>query len=159
MGQKRGRGTTTRRSQEYKESSKKSLNGSFRPKVLRSERLAACCVLAALLSPRQGFQPNRWRESLACITANQQSRHMGGFQRCPRREAELFLQDFSNDVDLYSGCYCWGSNNLSQITGFHLTSMLETKWDKMIDGLFLGGNVALSHREWFPVWQGLTRRK
>jgi|GEM_PF-3952337 len=28
----------------------------------------ACCALAALLSPRQGFQPNRWRESLACIT-------------------------------------------------------------------------------------------
>ena len=52
-------------------------------KVLRSERLAACCAQAALLAPRQGFQPNRRHESLACITANQQSRHMGGFQRCP----------------------------------------------------------------------------
>ena len=56
---------------------------SSEPKVFRFERLAACCALAALLSPRQGFQPNRWRESLACITANRQSRHMGGFQRCP----------------------------------------------------------------------------
>ena len=56
---------------------------SSEPKVFRFERLATCCALAALLSPRQGFQPNRWRESLACITANRQSRHMGGFQRCP----------------------------------------------------------------------------
>ena len=57
---------------------------SSEPKVYRFERLAACCALAALLSPRQGFQPNRWRESLACITANRQSRHMRGFQRCPK---------------------------------------------------------------------------
>jgi|GEM_PF-2367426 len=56
---------------------------SSEPKVYRFERLAACCALAALLSPRQGFQPIRWRESLACITANRQSRHMRGFQRCP----------------------------------------------------------------------------
>ena len=56
---------------------------SSEPKVFRFERLATCCALAALLSPRQGFQPNRWRESLACITANRQSRHMGGFQRDP----------------------------------------------------------------------------
>ena len=56
---------------------------SSEPKVFRFERLAACCALAALLSPRQGFQPNRWRESLACITANRQSRHMGSLQRCP----------------------------------------------------------------------------
>ena len=56
---------------------------SSEPKLFRFERLATCCALAALLSPRQGFQPNRWRESLACITANWQSRHMGGFQRCP----------------------------------------------------------------------------
>ena len=56
---------------------------SSEPKVFRFDRLAACCALAALRSPRQGFQPNRWRESLACITANLQSRHMGGFQRCP----------------------------------------------------------------------------
>ena len=56
---------------------------SSEPKVFRFERLAACCALAALLSPRQGFQPNRWRESLACITASRQSRHMGGFKRCP----------------------------------------------------------------------------
>jgi hypothetical protein len=27
-------------------------------KVFRFERLAACCALAALLSPRQGFQLN-----------------------------------------------------------------------------------------------------
>jgi hypothetical protein len=57
-------------------------------KVFRFERLAACCALAALLSPRQGFQPNRWRESLACITANRQSRHMGGFQRCPVEQGD-----------------------------------------------------------------------
>ena len=56
---------------------------SSETKVRRSDRLAACCALAALLSPRQGFQPNRWRESLACITANRQSRHKGGFQRMP----------------------------------------------------------------------------
>ena len=59
---------------------------SSEPKVFRFERLAACCALVALLSPRQGFQPNRWRESLACITANRQSRHMRGFQRCPKDE-------------------------------------------------------------------------
>jgi hypothetical protein len=41
------------------------------------------CALAALISPRQGFQPNRWRESLACITANRQSQHMEVFQMCP----------------------------------------------------------------------------
>jgi len=57
--------------------------GTFVFELPRSERLAASCALAALLSPRQGFQPNRWRESLACITANRQSRHMGGFQGCP----------------------------------------------------------------------------
>ena len=65
---------------------------SSEPKVYRFERLAACCALAALLSPRQGFQPNRWRESLACITANRQSRHMGGFQRCPQKVFSLPLR-------------------------------------------------------------------
>jgi len=67
---------------------------SSEPKVFRFERRAACCALAALLSPRQGFQPNRWRESLAFITANRKSRHMGGFQRCPLNK--FFYQHIFN---------------------------------------------------------------
>lgn len=51
---------------------------SFILKVLRSERLAACCAQAALFGLRQGFQPKPWCKSLACLTANQQSRQMGG---------------------------------------------------------------------------------
>ena len=31
----------------------------------------------------RAWKPNRWCESLVCITAIQQSRLMGGFQRCP----------------------------------------------------------------------------
>ena len=67
---------------------------SSEPKVFRFERLAAAAVRWRRCSRLgQGFQPNRWRKSLTCITANRQSRHMGGFQRCPK---VLILQKYYN---------------------------------------------------------------
>ena len=63
---------------------------SLGSKVLRSDRLAVCCALAALFSPRQGFQPNRWRESLP---ASQQIGNLGTWE--VSRGAHLLKKKFT----------------------------------------------------------------